>query len=132
VVGIGNDAGAHLAHRYREEGPGALWRVLRSTGEHVTIGALTTMIGFGGLLLSFHPGISSIGVLAVIGIGTTLFSALLFLPALLQWLEDRNQRLHEAEATDSTRNTVSGDGAEGEVAPQATTPAEVDGPPHAR
>ena len=132
VVGIGNDAGAHLAHRYREEGPGALWRVLRSTGEHVTIGALTTMIGFGGLLLSFHPGISSIGVLAVIGIGTTLFSALLFLPALLQWLEDRNQRLHEAEATDSTRNAVSGDGAEGEVAPQAQTPAEVDGPPHAR
>jgi hypothetical protein len=63
--------------------------VLRSTGEHVTMGALTTMIGFGGLLLSFHPGLRSIGELAVVGIGATLLTALLFLPALLQWLEDR-------------------------------------------
>jgi predicted RND superfamily exporter protein len=90
VVGIGNDAGVHLAHRYREEGDGSIWRVLRSTGEHVTMGSLTTMMGFGGLLLSFHPGLRSIGILAVVGIGATLLSAIVFLPALLQWLEDRN------------------------------------------
>lgn len=87
ILGIGNDAGAHLVHRYREEGPGSIWRVLRSTGEHVTMGALTTMLGFGGLLLSFHPGLESMGLLAVVGIATTLLAALLFLPALLQWLE---------------------------------------------
>ncbi len=90
VLGIGNDCGVHLVHRYREEGPGSLRHVLRSTGEHITMGALTTMIGFSGLLLSFHPGLRSIGLLALIGIGTTLLAALLFLPALLQWLEDRN------------------------------------------
>ncbi len=90
VLGIGNDCGVHLVHRYREEGPGSLRDVLRSTGEHVTMGALTTMIGFSGLLFSFHPGLRSIGLLAVIGIGTTLLAALLFLPALLQWLEDRH------------------------------------------
>ncbi len=89
VLGIGNDCGVHLVHRYREEGRGSLRHVLRSTGEHVTMGALTTMIGFSGLLFSFHPGLRSIGLLAVIGIGTTLLAALLFLPALLQWLEDR-------------------------------------------
>ncbi|HMB92822.1 MAG TPA: MMPL family transporter, partial [Rhodothermales bacterium] len=89
VLGIGNDAGAHIVHRYREEGAGSILRVLRSTGEHVTMGALTTMISFAGLLLSFHPGLRSIGALAVVGIGTTLASALIFLPALLQWLEDR-------------------------------------------
>lgn len=88
VLGIGNDAGVHLAHRYREEGRGSIGRVLRSTGEHVTIGSLTTMMGFGGLLLSFHPGLNSIGSLAVAGIGTTLLAAVVFLPALLQWGED--------------------------------------------
>jgi uncharacterized protein len=92
VLGIGNDCGVHLVHRYREEGPGSLLRVLRSTGEHVTMGALTTMIGFGGLLFSFHPGLRSIGLLAVIGIGATLLAALLFLPAVIQWLEDRVER----------------------------------------
>ncbi len=121
VLGIGNDAGAHLAHRYREEGPGSLWRVLRSTGEHVTMGALTTMIGFGGLLLSFHPGISSIGVLAVIGIGTTLFSALLFLPALIQWIEDQRDGVHgEEELAEMSDTTASGDGVAGSQEPEST------------
>ncbi|NBB86334.1 MAG: MMPL family transporter [Bacteroidetes bacterium] len=99
VLGIGNDAGAHLVHRYREEGFHSIRRVLRSTGEHVTMGALTTMIGFGGLLLSFHPGLRSIGELAVVGIGATLLTALLFLPALLQWLEDRGVLHAEPEST---------------------------------
>lgn len=90
VLGIGNDAGVHLVHRYREEGRGSIMRVLRSTGEHVAMGSLTTMVGFAGLLLSFHPGLESIGLLAVLGIGSTLVASLLFLPALIQWLENRS------------------------------------------
>lgn len=97
VLGIGNDAGAHMVHRYREEGFGSIRAVLRSTGEHVTMGAVTTMIGFGGLIFSFHPGLNSIGELAVNGIGTTLLAALVFLPALLQWLEDRQPEAQPAE-----------------------------------
>jgi predicted RND superfamily exporter protein len=98
ILGIGNDAGVHMVHRYREEGPGSLWTVLRSTGEHVTMGTLTTMVGFGGLLLSFHPGLNSIGTLAVVGLGTTLLAAVVFLPALLQWLEDRGDAPKERGA----------------------------------
>ena len=94
VLGIGNDCGVHLIHRYREAGPGSMRAVLRSTGEHVTVGALTTMIGFAGLTLSFHPGLRSIGLLAVVGIGATLLAALVFLPALLQWVEDRTHSSH--------------------------------------
>lgn len=89
ILGIGNDAGVHLVHRYREEGHGSIMAVVRSTGEHVTIGSLTTMIGFAGLTLSFHPGLRSIGELAVIGVGATLLAAVLFLPALFQVREDR-------------------------------------------
>lgn len=88
VLGIGNDAGAHMVHRYIEEGRGSILHVLRSTGEHIAMGSLTTMIGFAGPLLSFHPGLSSIGEIAVVGISTTLISAIFFLPALLQWLEN--------------------------------------------
>ena len=109
VLGIGNDAGVHLVHRYREEGFGQIWPVLRSTGEHVTIGSLTTIIGFGGLLLSFHPGLRSIGLLAVVGIGATLLAALTFLPALWQWLEDRDGLWTEHErlnAKDGSADTA--------------------------
>ena len=90
VLGIGNDGGVHLAHRYQEEGKGSIRRVLRSTGEHVTMGALTNLIGFSGLLISAHPGLRSIGVLAVTGIGATLATTLIFFPALIQVLEDNN------------------------------------------
>jgi predicted RND superfamily exporter protein len=90
ILGIGEDNGVHLAHRYREEGKSSMWDVLSSTGQHVTIGSLTTMLGFSGLLFTNHPGLQSIGEMAVVGIGMTLVAALTFLPALIQWLEDRN------------------------------------------
>lgn len=89
VLGIGDDAGIHIAARYLEEGRGSILKVLRSTGEHITMSALTSMVGFGGLVLSFYPGMRSIGQLAVIGIGMTLLTALVFLPALLKLLESR-------------------------------------------
>ncbi|MEX0720792.1 MAG: MMPL family transporter [Balneolaceae bacterium] len=90
ILGIGEDSGVHLAHRYREEGKNSMWRVLSSTGQHITMGSLTTMLGFSGLLFTNHPGLQSLGVMAVIGIGMTLLASLTFLPALIQWLEDRN------------------------------------------
>lgn len=90
ILGIGNDNGVHLAARYLEEGRNSMWSVLKSTGQHISIGSVTTMLGFAGLLFTTHPGLYSIGLLAVTGIGMTLFSALTFLPALIQWLEDRN------------------------------------------
>ena len=127
VLGIGNDAGVHLVHRYREEGFGSIWPVLRSTGEHVTIGSLTTIIGFGGLLLSFHPGLESIGLLAVVGIGATLLAALTFLPALWQWLEDRGglwkaeERVHPDAGTATVGTNQTNDADAGHAA--SPTPA---------
>ncbi|MCH8568575.1 MAG: MMPL family transporter [Balneolales bacterium] len=90
ILGIGNDNGVHLASRYREEGPKSMWNVLASTGQHISIGSFTTMLGFAGLLFTMHPGLYSIGLLAVIGIGMTLLAAVTFLPALVQVLEDNN------------------------------------------
>jgi len=90
ILGIGCDNGVHLAHRYRDEGEKSMWNVLSSTGQHITIGSLTTMLGFSGLLFTMHPGLQSIGIMAVVGIGMTLISALTFLPAMVQFLEDKN------------------------------------------
>jgi len=89
ILGIGCDNGVHLAHRYRDEGRKSMWDVLSSTGQHITMGSFTTMLGFAGLLFTNHPGLQSIGVMAVVGIGMTLVSALTFLPAMVQFLEDK-------------------------------------------
>lgn len=90
ILGIGEDSGVHLAHRYREEGKDSMWEVLSSTGQHITMGSLTTMLGFSGLLFTNHPGLQSLGMMAVIGIGMTLLTSITFLPALIQWLEDKH------------------------------------------
>lgn len=90
ILGIGEDSGVHLAHRYREEGKNSMWAVLSSTGQHITMGSVTTMLGFSGLLFVSHPGLRSLGEMAVLGIGMTLLTSLTFLPALIQWLEDKN------------------------------------------
>lgn len=90
ILGIGCDNGVHLAHRFRDEGKKNMWEVLSSTGQHITIGSITTMMGFAGLLFTNHPGLNSIGIMAVVGIGMTLITALTFLPSIVQVLEDRN------------------------------------------
>ena len=89
ILGIGCDNGIHLAHRFRDEGRKNMWEVLSSTGQHITVGSLTTMLGFAGLLFTTHPGLQSIGIMAVVGIGMTLFTALTFLPSMVQVLEDK-------------------------------------------
>lgn len=94
ILGIGCDNGIHLAHRFRDEGRKNMWEVLSSTGQHITVGSFTTMLGFAGLLFTTHPGLQSIGIMAVVGIGMTLFTALTFLPSMVQVLEDKKM-MHE-------------------------------------
>jgi len=90
LLGIGNDDGIHMVHRYLEEGRGSIMKVLRSTGEHCTIGTFTTMIGFFGLIFSFHPGLQSIGLAALIGVFTVLIATLILIPAIISVMEEYN------------------------------------------
>lgn len=91
IVGIGVDNGVHLYHRYLEEGPGTLMLVLRRTGWAITMTTLTTIVGYSGLVMAHHPGLQSIGWLAVVGISMTFVTAVVFLPSLLQFLEARKK-----------------------------------------
>ena len=98
IIGMGIDNGVHLYHRYREVGPGSMPVVLRSTGGAMFISMLTTMIGFFCLMMATHPGLNSIGRLALIGLLTCFVTAVLVLPAILEVLEGHNARnAREAE-----------------------------------
>lgn len=83
LFGIGVDNGIHMVQRVRqghhtEENP-----LRTSTARAIFFSALTTMCGFGNLLISPHPGTASMGLLLTIGTVLTLFSTLIVLPALL-------------------------------------------------
>lgn len=87
VIGVGVDSGIHLYHRYRRETPGSTGIVLRHTGGAVLLATVTTMVGFSGLVLARHPGLNSVGTLALLGLATTLLAALTVLPAMLHLWE---------------------------------------------
>lgn len=89
VIGIGVDNGVHIYHRYLEEGPGSLYFVLRNTGVAIAMTTLTTIVGYSGLILAGHPGLNSIGDLAVIGLTATFLTAVIILPALVQVSDER-------------------------------------------
>ena len=84
-----------IYHRYREEGRHTLMFVLKNTGLAILMTTLTTIVGYSGLIMAHHPGLNSIGDLAVIGIGATFVTAIVVLPAILQFIENRQDRKAE-------------------------------------
>ncbi len=89
LIGIGIDNAVHIFYRYKEEGPGSVLTVLRTTGMAVLLASLTTGVGFGSALVSHHLGLRSMGTLAIIGISSTFLASTIFFPCLLSLLERR-------------------------------------------
>jgi len=84
VIGIGVTNGIHILNRFSEERtPGIL---AKSTGKAVLVSGLTTIAGFGSLILGKHQGIASLGFVMAVGVSTCMIAALTFLPALINLL----------------------------------------------
>jgi hypothetical protein len=81
LVGIGVTNGIHILNRYAEERCPSM--LARSTGKAVIISALTTMSGFGSLVLAKHQGIASLGYVMFIGVFACLVASIAFLPCLI-------------------------------------------------
>ncbi len=91
VIGIGVTNGIHILNRFAEERQPSI--LAKSTGKAVLISALTTIIGFGSLILAKHQGIASLGYVMAVGTATCMIAALTFLPALLNFLTHRGWKL---------------------------------------
>jgi uncharacterized protein len=85
IIGIGIDNGVHIVHSYRATGKyeGEGLPLARSTAKAITLAALTTIVGFGSLMVSSHRGIYSLGLLVALGVGSVLIASLTTLPSLL-------------------------------------------------
>jgi hypothetical protein len=83
VVGIGIDDGIHIIHRYLEESRYDIGGAVHYTGRAVTMTSLTTMVGFGSLVIAQYRALSSMGWIIILGIGSCLLTSLLLLPPLL-------------------------------------------------
>ncbi len=87
VIGIGIDDGVHFYYRYLDKGHGSVPIVLRQVGSAILMTSVTSTIGFGGLAVTEHAGLQSIGYVAITGIACTLLATLLMLPSILYFSE---------------------------------------------
>jgi hypothetical protein len=89
TFGIATDYSANLYLRYEQEGCARLAHVIASTGAAVALCSLTTIIGYGALLLADTQGLRSFGVAAILGELACLTTALVLVPAALTLVDGR-------------------------------------------
>ena len=90
ILGIGLDDGVHVVHDFRH--CRGKYSVSPSTSTAIVITSLTSMVGFGSLMLASHQGLQSLGRVLTIGVTCCMVSSLVLLPALLRWMGS-----HDAE-----------------------------------
>jgi predicted RND superfamily exporter protein len=106
VLGIAVDYGVHIVHDSLER-PGP-YRISPSTANSVLVDALTTILGFGALMVASHRGLESLGRLLTLGVTTCTVTSLVFLPAVLRLLH----RESPAAADDSADGAGEEEGVE--------------------
>jgi hopanoid biosynthesis associated RND transporter like protein HpnN len=115
ILGIAVDYGVHVVHDALER-PGP-YRISASTATSVLVDALTTILGFGALMVASHRGLESLGRVLTLGVTTCTVTSLVFLPALLAILRPGRSANAEEETGGSDAVGAAGDGAVAEHAP---------------
>jgi hypothetical protein len=83
TLGIGVDYAINVAHRHHHEGVPDPLSTLRTSGSAVFVCSLTTIIGYGSLLISENLAIRGFGQASLIGEVACVGTALVLVPALL-------------------------------------------------
>ena len=110
VIGIGVTNGIHILNRFAEEKTPSL--LAKSTGKAVLVSGLTTVAGFGSLILAKHQGIKSLGYVMATGVAMCMIAGLTFLPALLNLTMRRKRAETERPSADNARPATGSGGTE--------------------
>ena len=92
VVGVSVDNGVHVLHDHRERNPDRPYAVGGATGRGVLVAGLTTVLGFGTLMIGRHRGMESLGLALALGVTFSMLAALVWLPAVLRLLDGTKRR----------------------------------------
>jgi uncharacterized protein len=84
IIGAAVEYAANIYVRAVEGSPPAAMRLPRSAVRAVILNGLTTIAGFGSLMVAQHRGIWSLGLLLTIGAAVSLVASLGVLPALMR------------------------------------------------
>jgi hopanoid biosynthesis associated RND transporter like protein HpnN len=100
ILGVGVDNGVHILHDYLLRRRDRGGTISYAIGRGVLVKALTAMIGFGTLMISSERGLVGLGLILTLGVGCSMLTALLLLPAVLHLYGAASKR-HETSAVAS-------------------------------
>jgi hopanoid biosynthesis associated RND transporter like protein HpnN len=97
ILGVGVDNGVHVLHDWLLRRGKGRSTISSAIGRGVLVKALTTMIGFGSLMISSERGLAGLGFILALGVGCCMVTALVVLPAVLAMLGAKRDHLPAAE-----------------------------------
>jgi predicted RND superfamily exporter protein len=106
LLGVGADNGVHILHDYLSNRKRGKYALGYCTGRGILVAALTTVFGFGTLMISQHQGLFSLGLLLAIGVSCCLLTALVFLPALLRLVPVKEDKTTTQPSLDVRKRKV--------------------------
>ncbi|HZO38442.1 MAG TPA: MMPL family transporter [Methylomirabilota bacterium] len=89
ILGAAAEYGVNIVLRFMEGRDHGGPLIARSTMMAVLVSGLTTIVGFGTLMIADHRGIFGLGLLLTLGTTTSLIAALVVLPVLLRMVPVR-------------------------------------------
>ena len=89
ILGAAAEYGLNIVLRFMEGRDHGGPLIARSTMMAVLVSGLTTIVGFGSLMIADHRGIFGLGLLLTLGTITSLIAALVVLPVLLRMVPAR-------------------------------------------
>jgi len=89
ILGAAAEYGLNIVLRFMEGRDHGGPLIARSTMMAVLVSGLTTIVGFGSLMIADHRGIFGLGLLLTLGTATSLIAALVVLPVLLRMVPAR-------------------------------------------
>jgi hopanoid biosynthesis associated RND transporter like protein HpnN len=93
ILGVGVDNGVHVLHDFlSRRGDDKRYLLSHTIGQGIFVAALTTILGFGVLMISRHQGLFGLGFILTLGVTCCMVSALVFLPAVLRVSSKRRAR----------------------------------------
>ena len=95
ILGTGIDCFFHLSYRHRENGN--IFATVRSEVPPILISNITSIIGFGGLLLTSNSGLRSVGWVAVIGLAIITLLCTLIFPRCLRLAQRKSNPVSDLE-----------------------------------
>lgn len=90
LLGLGMDGGVHMVHDFRLQTK-RRYRISPSIINSLVLTSTTTMVGFGSMLLAAHRGLYTFGLVVTLGVASSVFIALVPLPAILTLLDRRRR-----------------------------------------